>query len=254
MKRRFAGFALAAISGLCANPPAHFVTIQLPPGVSSQRFFGRYVLAGQDFGGWIEPRADVTSYAIDTTYRGHAASGIRAILYAPGCAIRTLDVPLPARTNPAFPFACRPVPQIRIAGTIARPSRFQGHQLTLQARWVIRWAAAFLGLDGNMVTSIPVGETADLSPERKFVLSVPDPDPDAELQIWARERDTGDLLAQLIPMGDDRLGRTKMGDLQVRGGPPPEIAFSLCAVDDGWRVHDKYGFTTRPLSDDACSR
>ena len=254
MKRRLAGLALAAMSGICADQPAHYVTIQLPPGVNSQQFFARYALEGGDFGGWVDPRAGVSSYVIDTTYRGRAAAGIRAILYAPGCAIQTLDVQLRSRANPTFPFVCRPVPNVRITGRIVRPSQFQGHELRLQARWVIRWASSFLWVDRDIATSIPVGETADVAPDRSFVMSVPDLSRDAELQIWARARDTGDLLAQLIPVENAQAVRTKMGGLQVRGPAPSEIGFSLCEVRENWTMHDRYGFATRETADDACAR
>ena len=251
---RLAGFALAAISAVWAGQPAHSVTIQLPPGVRSQQFFARYALAGGNFGGWVEPRADVSAYVIDTTYRGHPANAIRAILYAPGCAIQTLDVRLRSHDNPTFPFVCHPVSAVRIAGSIVRPARFQGHQLKLQASWVIRWAAAFLWLDGDLVTSIPIDQTVDVSPDHSFVMSVPDLAPDATLEIWARDRDTGDLLAQLIPVESAQPVRTKMGGLQVRGPAPSTMRFALCEVDGAWRAHDQFGFVARPQADDSCAR
>jgi len=241
MARRLLPLLLLS-AAVWAAPPANSVEIQLPPGVDSAHFFARYVLAGQDFGGWIDPRAGVTSYFIDTTVAGRPASGIRAILYAPGCAIQTLNASLPAPTA-VFPFVCHPVSSVRIAGTIVRPSEFQGHQLTVQARYVLRWAAAFLGLDLNMVTGIPVGDPIDIAADHRFAISTPDLSSQGELEFQARERDTQDLLAWLMP--------DKTLPARAAGGP---VAFSLCAIRENWTVHDRYGFALRETTGDACSR
>src|ERR1035441_8170309 len=90
MKGRSVGFIIklillvASCFGQSPQPtsPAHYVEIKLPPEVISDSFFARYVLAGQDFGGWAQPPRGVSSYGISTTLEGHPATGIKAILYA----------------------------------------------------------------------------------------------------------------------------------------------------------------------------
>jgi len=257
MTRHIAAFALAVAACVCGERAEHYVEIRLPPGVASERLFVRYALTGDHLGDWLQPRAGLTSYRIGTGSGGRAAAGIRAILYAPGCALQILDAALPRGENPAFLFVCQPARSIRISGTIARPGGFAGHRLTVQAKYVARWAQPFLGLDASIVTSIPVSDPADVSPDRRFSLTVPDLPQDAghpgELQLWAREGSGGDLLAQLIPARDSPVERTKMGGLRIQDGYPSAIPFSLCGVNDAGRVHDKYGFVTRPLADD-CGR
>jgi len=237
---------LLLLAGMAwAGTPANSVEIQLPPGVDSAHFFARYVLAGQDFGGWVDARAGVRSYFIDTTVGQRPASEIRAILYAPGCAIQTLSAALAAGRS-AFPFVCQPVRNVRIAGAIVRPGDFQGHQLTVQARYVLRWAASFLGVDLNMVTGIPVGDPIDVSADRPFAVSIPDLSSRGELEFQARERGTHDLLAWLVP--------DKPLPARADGGP---VAFSLCAIRENWTVHDRYGFALRETTEtagDACAR
>src|SRR5712671_6332175 len=109
MKRRVVGFfsRLVLAAGVCSGQtarlpvhPSHYVEIKLPPGVISEGFFVRYALAGESFGGWVPPLSGVSSYFIDTTLKGRQATGIKAILKAPGCAIQTLDLPLSGSNNP----------------------------------------------------------------------------------------------------------------------------------------------------------
>ena len=79
--------------------------------------------------------------------------------------------------------------------------------MRLQAKYVARWAQAFFGIDRDILTEIPVGAVAEPSVEGRFVLSIPDlsddpvasaPDRPGDLQIWARDRVTGAIIAQLV--------------------------------------------------------
>jgi hypothetical protein len=87
---------LALTVGVCSGqvPPSHYFEIDLPPGVASESVFIRYVLAGEKFGGWTQPRSGLSSYIIGTMVGALPATGIKAIVYAPGCAIQTLDARL----------------------------------------------------------------------------------------------------------------------------------------------------------------
>ena len=88
--------AAGVCSGQVPQPQAsstHYVEIKLPRGVISESVFIRYLLAGEDFGAWVRPRLGVSSYIISTTHEGHPATRIKALLYTPGCAIQTLDLP-----------------------------------------------------------------------------------------------------------------------------------------------------------------
>jgi hypothetical protein len=68
------------------------IEIKLPPSVPSEGFLVRYVLAGQDLGGWVHAPSGVPSFGISTMFDGRPATGMKAILYAPGCAIQKLDL------------------------------------------------------------------------------------------------------------------------------------------------------------------
>lgn len=79
----------SAQAPLGSGRPAAYVEIKLPVGVRSETMFVRYEL-DDDFGGWVQPHPDVSSYFISTSRQGTPATRFRALVYAPGCAIQTI--------------------------------------------------------------------------------------------------------------------------------------------------------------------
>ncbi len=159
---------LVLVAGLCLGQipqlPAgrsHYLEIKLPPEVISESIFIRYLLSGEEFGGWVRPRPGVSSYVLSTTREGRPATRIKALLYAPACAIQTLDLPLSGSNNQQYSFICRPLSSVWIAGALTRTDRLYGREVKPQAA----------------------------------------PDHAGELQIWARDKSRDDIVAQLIPAG-----------------------------------------------------
>src|SRR5579863_8002323 len=116
-----------ACSGQSPQPvanPSHYIEIKLPRWVNSESVFVRYHLVGEDYAGWVQPHPGVSSYFISTTYQGRPVTRIKALLYAPGCAIETLDLPVSGSNNQPYSFVCRPLPSIRIAGALIHIDRF----------------------------------------------------------------------------------------------------------------------------------
>jgi len=101
------------------------------------------------------------------------AAGIKAILYAPGCAIATLDLPLSATSNPRYDCVCQPLRTVSITGAL-RSDEALWRQLKLQAKYVARWGQKFLQLDTDSVIDIPVGEVAYPGEDGRFRLTIPD--------------------------------------------------------------------------------
>jgi hypothetical protein len=263
---RFFG-AIILVGGVCSGQirqpsanPAKNVEIKLPRGVDSERVFIRYLLAGEDFGSWVQPRPGVSSYFISTTREGHQTTRIKAVLYAPGCAIQTLDLPV-SGSNQQYSFLCRPLPSVWIAGAIARSDRLYKHEVKLQAKYVARWAQSFLGLGEDIITSIPVGDVAYPSADGHFRLSVPDLSQDplagdqaGELQIWARDKNSEKIIAQLIPApAGPQVIKVRMGGLKIQREYDSEIVFAPCAVNPP-QLHDARGFALRPDVSDSCDR
>jgi len=229
--------------------------------VSSESVFIQYVLAGEDLGEWVQPRPGVSAYRISTTHDGRPATRIKALLYAPDCAIQTLDLPVSDSNDQPYSFVCRPLPSVAITGTLTRTDRLYGRGVKLQAKYVARWARSFFEVGDGVVTTIPLGDVAYLSQDGRFRLSVPDlsqdplagaPDHPGEFQIWARDKITEDLVAQLIPRGAQFI-KTRMGGLKIVSEYPSEIVFVPCAANPP-QVHDAIGFALRPAPVDACDR
>jgi hypothetical protein len=253
---------LALTAGVCSGqvPPSHYIEIGIPPGVASESVFIRYVLAGEKLGGWTQPRSGLSSYIVSTMVGALPATGIKAIVYARGCAIQTLDVRLSSSRNEQYPFLCRPLGNVWIAGRLIQSDPLYKHGVKLQARYIARWAHGFLGLADDSVLVIPVGDVAELGADGRFRLSVPDlsrdplagtPGAAGEIQIWAEEKTSNDLLAQLIPTGHP-IVITRMGGLKLQGEYPSETVFAPCAIDRSL-LHDETGFARR--SDiDGCGR
>lgn len=252
MSRRAPGllFALIPLAGLSpaqTPEPSRYLEIQLPAGVPSETFFIRYSLSGVGFSSWAPPRSGLTSYAIHTTANGRLATGIKAVLYAPGCAIRTLDLAVTPFDNPRYSFVCQPLRTVEIHGSVKRVDLLAPR---IEARYVARWAQAFLGVDDTINTSFPAGVPADMSAGGLFTVTVPDfsqdplagaPDHPGEFQIIARRQDTGVPFAQLVPT---KLPATKFGGLFIQKEYPAEIEFeprgARCTPP-----HDSEGFAIR---------
>jgi hypothetical protein len=252
---------LILMSGLCSGQIPHYIEIKLPDGVISESFFVRYALAGEDFGDWVHPRPGVSSYFISTAHEGRPATRIKAILYAPGCAIQTLDVPVSLSNNQQYSFVCRPIASVRIAGALTRMDLLNGHEVRIQASYVARWVQPFLGVDKSFVTGIPVGDVVNLSTDGRFRLSIPDFSQDAmtaaadhpgELQIRARDKTSNIIVAQLIPSGS-QVVKARMGGLKILSEYPSEIVFMPCP-EDVHPVHDAFGFALRTDLSWTCER
>jgi hypothetical protein len=253
-----AGVCSGQLSQFPDNRP-NFIEIKLPTEANSESVFIRYALTGDQLGGWVQPRSGVSSYFIDTTRGSRSASRIKAVLYAPGCAIQTLDMPLSNSLNEQYSFICRPLGTIWVTGQLDRRDWLYEREIELDAKYLARWAQSFLGLGDEVLVTIPVGDPAYLAADGHFRIPIPDfskdpqagaPDHGGEIQIWAKEKTSGRTVSQLIPAGGQSF-KTRMGGLKVQSQYPLTIVF--CAVKFPQR-HDPEGFALRPGPSDACDR
>ena len=227
------------------------VVIHLPPGLPSETVFIRYVRAGEKFGGWVRSQPGVSSYSIDTSIGAIPALGLKAVIYAPGCAIQTIDMRLPGPKDEEYAFLCKPLASVRIEGRLIEARSLRENGALIQARYIARWAHSFLGLTDDSVLVIPLSETESLSADGRFEISLPDlihdqlaASADGDLQFWVRDKTGENLLAQLIAKG-----ATRLGGLKIPREYPPELVFAACGVNRP-PIHDN-GFARR--SDlDAC--
>jgi hypothetical protein len=168
-----AGFCVGQVLQPPARP-AHYIAIDIPEAVNSESVFIRYILAGEELGGWVQPRPGVSSYIIGTTRGGQSAARIKAVLYAPGCSLQTLDLPLSNSTNPHYSFICRPLGNVWITGNLLQTERLAGREVKIQAKYIARWAQSFLGLPAGIPLTVPVGGEGYLAADNSFRISVPD--------------------------------------------------------------------------------
>lgn len=177
---------------------------------------------------------------------------MKAILYAPGCEIQTLDLKLTGSDSPRHSFICQRVPDLEIHGILARSDRLWRHKVRLQANYIAGWTGSFLGLGDTLITSIPVGDPTDLSADGRFRLLLPDfsqnPGRSGEFRIVAKDQTNEAVVAMLVP---PKSVRTRMGGLVVRRDYADELIFTPCAASSA-RVHNHEGFAIRPDISDSC--
>jgi hypothetical protein len=244
--------------------PAAYVAITLPVGVRSETLFVRYVL-DNDFGGWLEPHPGVSSYFISTKRRGTPASRFKALVYAPGCQIQTVDLLTEGPAVPRYSFVCEPLRNVTLTGTLMKPDRLDGRELNVQVKYVARWAQQFFGLGEGILTDIPLGGIERASAKGSFQLSLPDLSADplagtsdhpGELQLLGKDPISGKIVAQIVPAV--QFLRTRMGGLKIRKDYPVLVEFAPCSsARHSLEPHDPFGFAIRTDSResiDACNQ
>jgi hypothetical protein len=102
--------------------------------------------------------------------------------------------------------------------------------------------------------SIPVGDVASLSTDYRFRMAVPDlardplagaSDHPGDIQIWAKDKTSGDDVAQLFPSVAPTF-RARMGGLTIQREYPAETVFVPCAAPRSLMLIHRDGFTIRP--------
>jgi len=141
-----ASLLIMLAAGVMGQNPPHYVSIHLPGGVPSEKVYIRYILESEELGGAVTPRPGITDYVISTTRGEHAVALFKALVYAPGCAIQTVDLMPSDQANTRVDFTCEPASSATITGRFGQPERMGEHNVRLQAFYVARWAQTFLGL------------------------------------------------------------------------------------------------------------
>jgi hypothetical protein len=264
MRRARVGFAVMSMlvgvghTADTESKPVATLEIQL----NGYAVWGRYVFSDGRTRrtGWMKASEGKDSYQIQGLAAG-LPSRFKAIFYAPGCALQTLDLTIADAQSARYSFRCDPVSQTEIVGVVERLDRLYQHKVTIEAKYVAQWAGDFFGYEDGTSTDIPLGTVATLDEASRFRLAVPDFNNDGivrvqklagEIRLWARDRVSGELVARLRVVPGTRwprapgLGGIPIGEL---GGSP--FVFAACAANPPG-VHDKFGFATRPEPADAC--
>jgi hypothetical protein len=243
--------------GLGQNREPYF-EIRIPDGIRSENVSIRYVLSGDDFGGWVAARRGVSSYRIGTNHAGQRADRIKAILYAPGCAIEMFDVAIAGTEDLPYVFTCKPITTMTIAGRLIRTDQLNSSDFTVQAKYIARWAPGFLGIAEEIPLTIRLDDRTAITPDGRFRLSVPDFGlEDSELQLWAVDQETGSDIAHLIPKGPFNT-RDRTGSIKIDRTQFGEILFESCAVarpltsENSMHLIRRDAFATKGLTEASC--
>lgn len=250
MFRCFALIVFAVACNVQAQTTPHF-TIQLPTSAPSDSVYVTYCLYGAgEFCSWVKAKPGLSEYKIEAAPAGTTASSLKAILYSPGCAVDAFQITLPA---PVHTFVCRPLPPVLLTGELTRADSAYPRQVELQATYLAVWANRFFGVKDGPVPSIPLHGPVYIGEDNRFRFLIPDfaSDPvtaSGAMNIWAKDRATGDRVAILIPAGS----KTNINSVEVGHEYPVNRAFVACGVS-GTAIRDNIGFALRE-SEPRCGR
>jgi hypothetical protein len=253
---------LLLISAVCTISSGQTVSqatleIHSPDAVAG--FWGRYFIIENQkrSAGWITSEDGISVYKI-TGIHASDATRFRAIVYVPGCALQTVDLAISERKTYQYTFRCVLIPQIQIQGTVS-----QGHagdDMTVEAKYVAGWAAAFFQYDDGTTTEIPLGDKTVFKSDEKFSLKIPDlskdklvtsPDHPGEIRIWVRQRADGPIEDQLrLISNDPAIPVSRMGGIPISALSENGAVLHFCETES-FITRDSYGFAIR---DDAAGR
>jgi hypothetical protein len=140
------------------------VSVSLPPNVPSDTVQISYFLIGPfgGYSGYTPQRAGLGSYEIPTGVEGQAATEVRMIIFAPGCEIQKLVIPLAGASSVSQEFLCQRVKTVELSGQIVANQLVRNDNTELVVTYMAYWAHGFYGLADGFVTqvhlaSIPLG-------------------------------------------------------------------------------------------------
>jgi hypothetical protein len=241
-------------------------------GVGSAGVWGRYVFrdARTVRSGWITPRNGQESFEISglpTDTAGH----LRTIVYVPGCAIQTYDIPVEKPGRYSKNFECQAVPRLEITGqippyrspinTVPILSFKYDHPIQIEAKFVASWAAAFFRLNDGTSTQIPIGNAATLDERGIFHMLVPDLravvgggplGSEEAIRFLVRDQVTGQIVDQLR-ISSPGFQTAHFADLPLDLLRPEGVRLMFLTANQAQDCgHDQYGFAHRMLDNNVC--
>ncbi|MGC9970131.1 MAG: hypothetical protein ABSE56_06045 [Bryobacteraceae bacterium] len=208
------------------------ISISFPPDVLSETVDIRYHMSGPfgGYGGFVRPQRDVHVYRIEAAVDGKPATGIKIIVYAPGCEIATFDEALSGLSTVPEEFTCRRLPSVSLSGKIIPKDVLRGRGPEVKVSYMAHWAHGFFGIVDGPVTAIPVA-TAIPDAEGFFQVQLPDfgrdptaarADRDGAFLFWLREAETWNVISKLEPSDF----KSATGELRIQSWYPPDLTFA----------------------------
>jgi len=246
-----------------AQDVGSFATLDVDFGVPTGRVWGRYVMSDGATvrSGWMTSQDGKPIYAIAKLSANRTAH-VRGIVYSPGCALQVFDIAIQEPRAYRYSFACEPISQIEIRGSIPVRGRLYDGDVTVEAKYVAHWAPELFKHDDGTATEIPLGGSARLDDQNQFQLLVPDlsrdslagaPDHGGEIRIFVRNQESGQIVDRWRFISQDpKLRRTRFGGIPIGLIKPDSGVFAFCPIGPVF-AHDEFGFAVRPEVRSACS-
>lgn len=263
---------VARIAALCASSAVFMgvvlgqtptATVEIQFTGHGAGFWGRYAVCyGKSrIAGRASPQIG-ESQRIEGIFSG-SNTRIRGVLYAPGCALQTMDISIKEARLYKYSFRCDPLPQTEIQGVTGPIDPLhRGHHMKIEAEYAALWTAGFLGYDDGTAMEIPLAGDSAVDAQGHFRLSIPDfakdkvagsPNHAAEILIWARDQDDGRVFANLrLLSGNNKLEPTRFGGIPVDSIGSSLLEFATCYADPP-AEYDKFGFTIRSDLKNECA-
>lgn len=241
----------------------HLASVDVHFAGHAPGFWGRYIVIDKEKRrtGWIRSLDGADVYRISGV---SAAQGTRlkAILYAPACALQTLDLSMAGLRDYQYVFTCKPLPQLEIHGMLGRLQRRSDGNSEIRAKYIAIWAPAFFEYDDGTDTEIPLGGSASFDSLYLFRLSIPDLSKDkvansadhpGEVRLAMRDPVSGRVVDQLrISPQTAGMQPTRFGGIPVSLLRTSPLVFTFCSANADVD-HDEYGFGIRPdVANDGC--
>jgi hypothetical protein len=216
----------------------HPFAVDFPQVVDIGKVQAQYFSEGS-FGGYGESVVEKSGehrILLHTGVKGTPAESLKAILYAPGCQIVTIDVPNLAESSHQSDFKCRPLPTIAFRGKIESREQIADPRAVVNVQYVAFWSHHFFGIADGIVSTFEIA-TVPLEPGSIFHVVLPDfskdavttsylatlPEPNAELRFMVRDAKTWNIIGKLVVQN----ARRAFDGLQIESVYPPEVVFTL---------------------------
>jgi hypothetical protein len=174
MNLKAVGLLLGLILVSRSQVPLPSVSLSIPANIRSETVQIRYLMRGVfgGVGGYVTPKAGVSSYTVPASSDGKPATGIKIIAYAPCCDFVTMDLSLADQPNRLEPFVCKPLPSVVLSGRFSR-ALTGGHNAELLITYQAFWAHSFFGILDGAVTTFDVANVSPAS-DGTFRVEIPD--------------------------------------------------------------------------------
>jgi hypothetical protein len=182
-----AGFQLFGSQAVPKVEGAPSVSITFPEDIPSEAVEIRYFLRGAfgGYGSYVKQQPKLHSYDIGTSVERKAATEVRVIAYAPGCAIQRFILPLHDDSSVTQEFECRRLPTVSLSGQIVPSGSIRGRNAELVVTYMAYWAHEFFGITDGFVTQL---ELAKVSPDMNGMFQFDLPDFTADTMPYSDQR------------------------------------------------------------------